>query len=258
LQMNGHFPKSFDGFLFGKECEAMGCRFQTLQSRLKWNTTQFELLDTKVSDRSGIYTMDRFLLEDKTSFSIPSILIRNFRPSLLKKMSGKEQEIKPLVIREWKLWDIGGNLADPKTIHGKSLLRFINSFKREYTVLDVPSDVLSRIIGLDLELLIPVQGYLEGDIHDGRFFITRIKDVYSEGKRSKFFLIDGASVDFQGNVDINIKMKQYVLFKFTEHFILSLKGKLNHPDIHLTKKRHFFARLFHYGPQEDTKEIVSH
>jgi hypothetical protein len=255
--MKGTSPCFFEGVVSGKECEAFGNVFQTFFSQWKWNRSNIEISDVKLSDRSGIFYLPKVIIESGGSFSIPSAEIRNFRPSLLRKIEGKESEIKPLVVRNWKFSDIHGNLCDYHSIQGKNRLRFINSFKRSYSVLDVPSDVLSRIIGLDLELLIPVQGVIESDIREGKFFISRIKDVYSEGKRSKFFLIDGASVDFQGNVDIHIKMKQYVLFKFTENFILSLKGKLSHPDIHLTKKRHFFARLFHYGASEDTKEIVS-
>ena len=147
--------------------------------------------------------------------------------------------VGPFVIRELKINDFKGLLEETDTYTALGELSFINSFKREHTVFDLPSDFLGRIFGLDLELLIPVVGHLSFDLKENRFWLKDLLDAYSEGKRSKFFLVKeglSPSIDLDGNLNILIKMKQYVLFKFTEHFLLSIDGSLDKPSYRLQKK----------------------
>ena len=47
-------------------------------------------------------------------------------------------------------------------------------------------------------------------------------------------------MDFDGNLFVDIKMKQYVLFTFTENFIITIEGKLLDPSFHLKRKKHLF------------------
>jgi hypothetical protein len=49
------------------------------------------------------------------------------------------------------------------------------------------------------------------------------------------------SIDLDGNIHILVKMKQYVLFKITEHFLLSIEGSLENPSYHLQKKSRFLG-----------------
>ncbi len=92
---------------------------------------------------------------------------------------------------------------------------------------------------MDQELLIPVQGEVDYQIHDGKFFLTALKDAYSLNKRSEFFFDPTwpmASVGLDGSLEIYVKMKHYVLFKFTENFVLSIQGSLKDPEYELTRK----------------------
>ena len=61
---------------------------------------------------------------------------------------------------------------------------------------------------------------------DGKVYLTELSDSHSEGKRSKFYLSSSepSYIDLGGAVNINIKMKQYVLLKVTEPFTLSIGG----------------------------------
>ena len=121
---------------------------------------------------------------------------------------------------------------------------FINSFKREHTVFDWPADFLGRIIGLDSELLIPVRGKFRFELKKGRFWLSNLHDAYSEGKRSKFFLVHeglSPSIDLDGNLHVFVTMKQYVLFKITENFLLKIDGNLEKPSFHLQKKSKFLG-----------------
>lgn len=240
---------SFEGIFGGKQFELMGFQMKTLLSRIQWTANKIEVTDLKSSDSSGIIKIDQLLIEknqDRWELSIPSFRMTEFRPSLLLTMDGKQEEIKPLVIRELSLTKFRGWLDDIETFTGVGYMHFINSFKRGHTVFDLPADFFGRIIGLDLELLIPVKGTLEYELKNGKFYLTQMKETYSEGKRSKFFLVDGDEeppfVDFDGNLDIHIQMKQYVLFKITEAYILSIKGNLGKPQVSLERKKSFFSR----------------
>ena len=238
---------SFDGILGGKQFELLGYQMRTLLSHIYWSLNRVEIKDLKASDSAGIIKVDQLLLErskNRWELSIPTMKLLEFRPSLLSPLEGKQEEIKPLVIRELSMSKFRGWLDDIQTFTGMGYVHFINSFKRGHTVFDLPADFFGRIIGLDLELLIPVKGTLEYEVKDGKFFLSQLKETYSEGKRSKFFLVDKEGtpfVDFDGNLNIQIQMKQYVLFKITEAYILSIKGNVSKPNVSLERKKHFFS-----------------
>lgn len=237
----------FKGLFSAKQFEFFGRQFKTLQARIDFSKDQFKVEDLKISDTSGILNIDLLIMNyEKNGWHLfmPRFSLRDFRPSLVKEI-GKDfnpEDIKPLVVREMVIENFRGRIGNPRSFKGKGYLNFINSFKRGRSVFDFPAEVLGRIVGLDLELLTPVRGRLDFVIKDGRLNITELSDVYSEGKRSKFFLFDRknhAYVDFEGKIDVSIKMKQFVLFKFTEHFIISITGNVENPVCNL-KKRSFF------------------
>ena len=122
-------------------------------------------------------------------------------------------------------------------------MRFINSYRREHTVFDIPADVLGRIVGLDLDLLVPACGQLSFDVKEGKFFLKELTGAYSEGQRSEFFLMQEPvpAMDFKGKLQILVSCKQFVLFKFMESFMISIEGTLGDPKFHLQKKKRFWG-----------------
>lgn len=236
----------FKGILSGKQLELFGFQFRTLLAQVDLSAEKIHIYDVKISDTAGIMKIDQILIEDKDPWTIeiPTLSMHEFRPSLLLRPGGTVGPISPLVVRELKMTDFKGLLADGKTYTAKGDLRFINSYKREETVFDIPANVLSRIVGLDFELLIPVTGEGEFELKNGFFNLTEFKNAYSEGKRSQFFLeMDPQpSMDLDGNLNIYIKMKQFVLLKFTESFLISIDGRIDDPQFHL-KKRRFFGLM---------------
>jgi hypothetical protein len=240
-------PKfNFKGIFSGKNFELLNYEFKTLFCSLDANEEKIDISNFKISDSSGILTINTLsFLKNKNfwEYNIPKIHIRELRPSLLKKKSEKQPKITPFLVREMNIYDFKGNTLDKNSITAKGYLSFINSFKRGHYVFDFPTDVLSRIVGLDLQLLTPVKGVIDFDVKDSRFYLSEMKDSFSENERSKFFLSDKGQkpyVDFDGNLYINIAMKQFVLFKFTESFIISIRGDLETPKCNLKKKRGFF------------------
>ncbi len=237
----------FDGVLSGKDFEIGGFCFKTLLSKMHWDKSSLELKDLKMSDSSGMLKMESFSMQKTKKgkkVSIPKIEIKEFRPSLMKKLKKELAPLQPFLIRKAVLEKIGGYIEDPSSFKAKGSLFFINSFKREHTVFDIPSDVLGSIFGLDLELLIPVRGEVELELKEGKLFLLSLNEAYSENNRSKFFFVEKDTppfIDLEGNLHINVKMKQYVLFKFTENFIIKIRGNLENPKFSLNRKKSFFS-----------------
>ena len=242
---------SFNGLLSGKQVELFGYQFRTLLGHVDFGPNHVNISDLKISDHAGVMKIDRILMgctqeNDPWTLSIPQLSIFEFRPSLLLKPGIEAGPISPLVIRELTIKDFKGILDDSKTYTAKGELNFINSFKRDTSVFDLPADVLSRIVGLDLELLIPVCGKLDFELKDRFFRLSELKEAFSQSHRSEFFLEkdseeEGPYMDLDGNLKILVKMKQFVLFKFTEAFLISIDGNLGDPQFRLQKKRRFFG-----------------
>lgn len=236
---------SFTGILAGKQLELFGFQFRTLMAHVALGAEEIDLTDLKISDTAGVMKIDAIHLEGKNeqpwTISIPQLTLVDLRPSLLQRPGEEVGPISPLVVRELQLTDFQGLLDRSETYTAKGKLHFINSYKREETVFDIPANVLSRIVGIDLDLLIPVRGDLTFDLKEGVFHLHELTNAYSEGDRSEFFLEMDPSptMDLDGNLQIFIKMKQFVLLKITESFLISVEGKLNDPEFHLQKKRFF-------------------
>jgi hypothetical protein len=244
LKIEKNIPH-FQGILCGKQIELFGFQFRTILGQVNLGPQRIRIYDVKISDSAGMMKIDEILLESKNklpwTIDIPTLTMQDLRPSLLQRPGGTSGPISPLVVRELKITNFKGLLDDGNTYTADGQLHFINSYKRGETVFDLPANVLSRIVGLDLELLIPVCGDLSFELKKGYFNLLELTNAYSEGKRSEFFLeMDPQpSMDLDGNLEIFIKMKQFVLLKITESLLISIDGALNDPQFHLKKKRFF-------------------
>jgi len=224
----------FSGYFKGKAFELLGSELDTLLSNITVSLSQIELTDFRLSDTAGLCTIDRLKIEEKKKnqweFSLPKIAIQDFRPSLLKKIGVYRGRIKPLNIRRLTGYQLRGYINDPTTWEGKGHFYFVNTFKRQYNLLDIPFEIIGRL-GLDFGLLIPVRGELDYQIEKGKILFTDLSDSYSDGKLSQFFLSPHrpSYIGFDGNLNINVKMKQYVLLKITEPFTLSITGSVENP-----------------------------
>lgn len=244
LKIDQNIP-SFQGLLSGKQLELFGFQFRTLQAQVDLDPTHVHIYDLKISDSAGSMKIDDLLLETRNNapwtIAIPTLAIQDLRPSLLQKPNEPPTPLTPLVVRSLTLTSFSGLLDESSTYKAEGNLHFINSYKREETVFDRPANMLSRIVGLDLELLIPTRGDLTFNLENSKFNLLSLTDAFSEGDRSEFFLETDPSpfLDLDGNLSIFIKMKQFVLLKFTESFLISVDGKLDDPKYHLQKRRFF-------------------
>ncbi len=246
LDRNDFSKFAFKGILGGKQIQFFDYQFRTLMSAIEFNAEKIQLNDICISDSSVTANIGQVLIEAKDrspwTIQIPLISIEDLRPSLLRKPGEGEPTLSPLIVREFILRDFQGILDDGKTYTATGSLSFVNTFKREETFFDLPSNFFGRIIGLDFDLLIPVIGDLTFDLKNGFFELKELKNAFSEGQRSEFFLVESDApqrVDLRGNLQILVKMKQFVIFALTQGFMISIDGNLSDPHFSLQKRLKF-------------------
>ncbi len=225
----------FKGYLKGRDFEFLGFQFKTLLSELYVNLKQVHVRDFSLSDQSGVMHVKELKLsksiEDGSwNLSIPELLVQDFRPSFLKKGYADQDMVKPFVIKDLRFFNIEGDLGYKDSFTGFGFMEFVNTFKRDYNLLDIPIEIIGRI-GFDLGLFVPVKGNVEFEMKEGKILLKDLKNSYSDGKRSKFYLSSykDSYIGLDGSIFVDIKMKQYVLLKITQPFTLSIRGLLSKP-----------------------------
>lgn len=236
---------TFQGVWTGKNCELFGYELRSLFATTSFSQHHVHVNQLSVIDPAGAGSVDQILIQEEKespwTLHIPKITLIDLRPSLLHKKGEDPKPLTPLLVRRLELGPVEGLAAEGATYRGNGTLDFINSFKREKSILDWPSHLFGRIIGLDLDLMTPARGTLDFELRGGYYWLTRLKEAYSENERSQFFLVEDPPprMDLDGNLEIVIQMKQYVLFKITDAFVITIDGKLNDPKIRLQKKSRF-------------------
>lgn len=237
----------FRGDLAGRDFEFNGYRFYNLSANLSYSPEAAYIRHLAVSDTCGSMQVEQidFIHQGNGLWRtvIPSITLNEFRPSLLHSTtSATPRAARSLVIRTLNIKDVSGILGEKNTFKGNGQLTFANPPKKNLqpSFLAIPVELLTRI-GLDLAVLTPVRGTIIFDIKDGKASLTRFKDVYSKGRLSKFYLPNngnGSYVDFDGNLNLQVRMKQYnIVFKLAELFTVNVQGTLKKPTYTLQKQQ---------------------
>ncbi|MGK5594481.1 MAG: hypothetical protein ACSNEK_03880 [Parachlamydiaceae bacterium] len=238
-------PLSFFGTLTGNDFHLKGYQFKALTSQVKFTGDQTEISQLKIVDPACSLQMDKLLIAKdglQSHLHIPQLTILNLRPSSLVEVDKPSGPKKPLIITELIINDLKGTLGDETSFIGKGLLNFSNPVKKhlQNTIFAFPAEILTRI-GLDLSVLTPVVGTIYYDIHDGKVYLTKFKDVYSHSRLSRFYLPNSRTpsyMDFEGNLNIQVKMKQHtLLFKLAELFTVTIQGNLQNPTYTLLRQK---------------------
>lgn len=236
----------FQGVLSGNNFEFFGYRFNSMSADLNYAKGHIALTSLNVNDPCGSFHAGEIVLWDDGSSqwfsSVPLLTITQFRPCLLDSgVNVKPAVGKALLIRQMEIQDLRGVVGNKNSFTGYGKLTFTNSNKKNppHPIFAIPSEILSRI-GLDLGVLTPARGAVYYNIEDGKVNFKRFKDVYSKGKISKFYLPNNgyqSYIDFDGNVHMQVRMKQYnLLFKLAELFTVNIQGTLKKPIYSLQKQ----------------------
>lgn len=230
----------FNGRLEGNQVVFKGYVWQKLNAHVALRPGHIQLSDLRVEDPSGLFTLKTVTMFRQESgawaFEIPSILGTNFRPSLMQEAGSPSNIVaKPLLVKKLELENMTGQLHNSATWKGKGKLDFVNPARKQMQnpIFAIPVELLS-LFGLDMAALNPVSGTVLYEVRDSKVMLTKFKDVYSEGKLSKFYLSNVAKtpsfMDFEGNLNVQIRMKQYNLFlKFAELFTVNISGPITQP-----------------------------
>jgi hypothetical protein len=225
-----------NGQLQGHQFELLGYRFERLSALVEANAKSIQISKLDIADEAGFFQIKKIAIEQNAatqhwSFHIPLLQVKDLQPSMMNKIDSREAAIKPLVIRNLSLTDIRGDLNDPRGWVGQGHLNFTNAFKKESTLFEAPIEMIKNL-GLDPGLLTPIQGEIDLELRGDKFYLVHMKNAFSEGKRAQFFLSpseQASYIDLNGNIHIDIRMRQDVVLKLTEAFMLTIRGTLDKP-----------------------------
>ncbi len=238
------FPLNLDGFrgtLNGKEFEVGNFHVESLSSEIIYDKEHLSLRNFQVADNAGemnIALLELFRHQDQWEVQIPRLSLRNARPSLLRKeMKGEKKKhksyLKTFIIPRLEIENLAGVIGKASSFSGKGEMHFNHVQTNNFlsNLLYIPTEITGRI-GLDFSLLVPVRGTVRYEIHDGKIHLLKLENSYSEGKRSRFYLVDdtAAYIDFDGKLSLQLGMKQYnLLMKIAELFTISVNGTIFKP-----------------------------
>ncbi|MCP5469493.1 MAG: hypothetical protein H7A36_03190 [Chlamydiales bacterium] len=242
------FNPNFVGSIKGKSCGICSVICNQLNADLTYSDECLQLKDLRVIDWSGTLNAPSLSLQKEGrgwQVSCERLALENFRLSrLTSPWTDMHKRSRPLFrsfcIPQLVLQNFSGVLGDRTSFTGQGSLHFTNYAKRTLfsNLMQLPIEITARL-GLDLTTLIPVRGQVLYTIVGEKVFLDELRDVYSDGKRARFYLAEEspAYIDMNGNLDLKIKMKQYtLLMKLAEFFTLSVKGTISSPLYVLTNQ----------------------
>lgn len=245
------FEKKFSGMLLGNHFSFWGMELDSLSSVINCTPKKIELKHLVMEDWGGKVEVEKASLiqqEGTWEILVPQLMVKDVRPIRLKGEEGKKNKkgfFDPLCIQSFQLNHFEGTLGERTSFKGNGALEFSNIPKKNFlsSLLFLPKEITARI-GLDLSLLIPARGAIHYEIHDGKVFLTKLKNVFSEGKRSRFYLAEGhpATIDFDGHLNVKVKMKQYnLLMKVAEFFVVTVRGDIFKPTFSLNHQQEYVS-----------------
>lgn len=242
---------SFEGHIEGYAFQLKGHQLQNLTGKVYYSPGHLQITGLSITDTAGNLQVDHIdahkEVNGEWSLLIPSTEVTNLRPSLLKSLSKSAQpKPKSFLIENLQIDNLYGYLGDKNSFTGTGHLYFVNPPKGTLhnTIFAIPAEILSRI-GLNTGIMTPVKGNILFEIRDAQMQFLKFKDIYSERHLSKFNLQKSDHpyyLDFDGNLFIQVRMKQYnLLFKFTELFTVTVKGTLEKP-VYTLQRQHRFTK----------------
>lgn len=239
---------SFTGTFAGAGCALKGYCYDHVHGICNITPGRFLLHECHMEDMAFHGDVKELLItfEDKKEvparFQLTQLQLNDVRPSLIKKDSNEEPfSKKNLIFNQVQVTECQGELGNPESYEGNGFLQFSTQMKKgiESTPFALPAEILSRI-GLNSAIMTPVRGTAVFTIGDGRCYIPKLKDTYSQGKLSKFYIYgskEPSYIDFDGNVHVQVRIKHYnLLFKLSEMLTINIRGTVQKPLYYLQKQ----------------------
>ena len=243
---------SFRGTLSSENPIFKGYQMQSLQAEMQFVPGRLDVQNFSIQDPAGCFKVPHCIVlqgsqSEKWTFFSPSFSVKNLKPSQLtaadvsQTHSHSYSKFRSMMLKKIEFQDARGDLDDVRTWKAEGNLHFLNPSRKNvfHPLFAIPAEIILRL-GLNPHVLNPVSGMIFFTLKGDRFYLTRFKDVYSEGRGSKFNLAEGPGpswVDFNGDLSVNIRMKQYnLIFKIAELFTVSIHGNIKKPRYSLQKQ----------------------
>ncbi len=231
----GFQPKNFSfvGDLSGHKAQVQGYFIEAIESKIQARSDLFLAKEIQITDRAGKIAIKQLqaLKKEGWIFYAPLVRGQNIQPSLLRHKDFPDKKEKPFIIRNLSVTDFAFSLKDKSLMQGDLIFNFTNGMRKESSILDTSLSLL-KDLGLDFTLLTPVAGEVVGQFQKGRLVLKELKNTFSEARRSEFYLARDyppSFIDLEGNLKVNLRVKQDVLLKLMEPFVLTIRGKIDSP-----------------------------
>ena len=227
---------TFSGEVFGKELTFKDHLLEDFHAKLDCTLDAISMRDAYLSDRAGTLSIKQLRLlknkdTDKWHLNIPLVRGKDIRVSNLRTKGSRAPQEKPFNIRNLVFENIQGEVGNLISFTGHGSFNFTNAYKKEFSIFDTPLEMIKNF-GFDPGLFTPVSGQVLCELKNGNLSLLDLKNTHSEGMRSQFYLasdLEPSYIDLEGNVCVNLRMKQDVVLKFGEPFALSIHGNIDNP-----------------------------
>ncbi len=220
---------AFLGDVFGKDFSVKGCQIEEFHAKLDFNPTTILMKEIHLSDKSGVCSIRQLRCvqnQETLKWMVTAPLIRgkDIKPSFLRTRESPVAQEKPFCIRSLVFENFQGELGDLSSLTGHGSFNFTNAYKKEFSIFDAPLELVKNF-GFDPALFTPISGQVICHLKNGTLRFSDLKNTYSEGHRSQFYLApDPSYIDLTGNLNINLRLKQDVVLKLGEPFALNIHG----------------------------------
>ena len=234
----------FKGSLKGKDFEVFESKLDKLFSKIELRPSRLQIFETFAKDKLGDFYVDTITLAEtkdkKWELSIPLIRVEDFYPKLFGAVE-KSRKNQSMMVSLGELRGLRGIIGEDESFVGKGVVEFKNVSKAFFftPLLMIPGEIIARI-GLDPNVISPHMGTIFFEFGDGVVYVQEFRDVFSKGRRSKFYLADDqpSYINFDGSLNIRIKIEHYsLILKPLDLTTITMKGKLSKPIYTIQKQQ---------------------
>lgn len=221
-----------DGWLRGKDIEYKGYSFKNMDADFSCKGDSGCFTNIKLVDPAVMVSIPAIHFAGK-HVSIPLFEVRDFYPCRIKTINKELQKLTALAVPKIQIENLSFTLFEKESLKGKGSIHFISPLAKSHPVLEMPMELIKRI-GLDTNLLIPVEGEICFALGEGMMRIEELKECYGEDKRSQFYLTGQFGyIDFDGRIFLDFKVKQHVLLRLAHPFTIAVRGSIEKPTYEL-------------------------
>jgi hypothetical protein len=235
----------FKGTLKGKDFEVLDSKLDKLFSKIEIRPDRLQIFETFAKDKLGDFYIDTITLAERKDsrweLSVPLVRVENFYPKLFEPEK-KGRKNKSMMVDLGELRGFKGIIGDDKSFIGNGVLEFKNVSKAFFftPLLLIPGEIIARI-GLDPNVISPHMGTILFEFGDGVIYVKEFRDVFSKGRRSRFYLASDqpSYINFDGGLNLRVKIEHYsLLLKPLDLTTITMKGKLSKPIYTIQKQQY--------------------